>query len=229
MVSVCSLASMVPRMVAEVLDVVEEVGREGVAFADEEGVGFGGGAAEAVAGEGDVGGASGGLAVRVLAGDFAEGAGDGAEVAGDELGEDGVEIGEMAADGGRREAHGDGQTAKGEVCAAETEHEGAGGVEDAVFAVELAGGEDGARVGEIVGVGAEGADGDWHGGGVIGKFSAGGQVFVGGRLAVGREFSARGARDRRRNKGRAHRPASRGPFPLARWLPLPGLSRQVRR
>jgi hypothetical protein len=38
--------------------------------------------------------------------------------------------------------------ARREVCAAETDHEGAGGVEDAVFAVDFAARDDGARIGE---------------------------------------------------------------------------------
>ena len=135
--------------VAQLVDRAEKVGRERVTFIEEQRVDAGGGA-EAGAGVVDIGGAQGGLAVGVIEGDFAEGAGDFLQVLAQEMGEDGVDIGEVFSDGGGGHAHGVGEAGYGEPGAAVVDHDGFGGVEDAVLPVELARGEGRAEVPFVV-------------------------------------------------------------------------------
>jgi len=146
---------------AELGDGFCEVGREGVAFAQEEKVLFGGGA-EGGSCVGDVGGAAGGGPVRGVEADRAEGDGDGVKVAVEDFEQDRVQIREVAADGGGAEAHGGGECGHGEAGSTMGGHERGGCGEDAVLCLELARGEAGAGAWKVVGLGAEDSDGDGH-------------------------------------------------------------------
>ena len=146
---------------AELGDGFCEVGREGVAFAQEEKVLFGGGA-EGGSCVGDVGGAAGGRAVWGVEADRAEGDGDGVKVAVEDFEQDRVQIREVAADGGGAEAHGRSEAGHCKAGSAMRGHERGGGGEDTILCLELARGDAWAGAWEVVGLSAEDADGDGH-------------------------------------------------------------------
>ena len=145
---------------AEVFERFREVGREGVAVAQQELVALRGDAIRP--GVGGIGGAACGRAVGRVPADIAEGFGDGVQMAPQDFGEDAVRINEVAADGGGRHAQCDGEAGHGDAGAAEGGHEVGGGFEDVVFARLFLGGEPAPGAGQVVDFGAEAAGGDGY-------------------------------------------------------------------
>ncbi len=99
----------------------------------------------------------------------------------EDFGEDCFQIGKMAFEGGGGEAHGLGEHAQGKGMRVEADHQVLRRGKDVIPHIQLARRKFGPAGGQVFGIGAQDADGDWHEGGRLGFLSRSGQIFLRGR------------------------------------------------